>query len=166
MYFAKSGDGQAREDAFRSLNYATYFAEPDGKINAAGGDFEPDKYWFEDGYGDAGRSFMWAMAAVPAFAPIGEDHLLGATSVVQAVSYGHDTVDYRTFDQFGTEVLRLTFKPASVSADGSHLPLREILSGDSYTVRALPGGDFEVHVRHARSNQISIKKSQAERSPQ
>ena len=33
MFFEKTRDGQAREDAFRSLNYATYFAGSDGKSN-------------------------------------------------------------------------------------------------------------------------------------
>ena len=36
MYFEKTRDGQAREDAFRSLNYATYFAQSDGKIHCCG----------------------------------------------------------------------------------------------------------------------------------
>ena len=35
MYFERTGDGQAREDAFRSLNYATYFAESMAKFIAA-----------------------------------------------------------------------------------------------------------------------------------
>ena len=87
MYFEKTRDGQAREDAFRSLNYATYFAESDGKIHCCGFATE-NSLWFEDGYGDAGRNFIWAMGAVPEFAPIGQNHLLRSTSVIQKVTYG------------------------------------------------------------------------------
>src|SRR5207247_11071820 len=51
MYYEKTGDAQAREDAFRSLNYATYFAASDGKISCCGQGFG-GQYWFDDGYGD------------------------------------------------------------------------------------------------------------------
>jgi hypothetical protein len=157
MYYEKTHDGQAEEDAFRSLNYATYFAESDGKINCCGGDPHPESYWFEDGYGDAGRNFMWAMGAVPEFAPVGQNHLLRSTSVVQKVAYGSKGVEYQTFDKAGTEVLRLTFRPDSVMAGGTRLGVQEVLRNDAYTVGELPGGDYEVHVRHVGSNQISIR---------
>ena len=57
MYYEKTHDRSAHENAFRSLNYATYFAESDGKINCCGYPY-PDPYWFEDGYADAGRGFI------------------------------------------------------------------------------------------------------------
>jgi hypothetical protein len=158
MYFARTGDGQAREYAFRSLNYATYFMESDGKINAAGDGFG-DTYWFEDGHADAGRSFIWAMGAVPEFAPIGENHLLHSTSVVQKITYSDQNIDYRTFDNSATEVLRLTFRPSYVLAGSARLPAQETLKDDVYTIRNLPGGDFEVRVRHTRASQISIRRS-------
>jgi hypothetical protein len=83
MYFEKTRDGQAREDAFRSLNYATYFAVADGRIACCGVLQGGWGLWFEDGYGDAGRSFLWALGAIPAFAPVGQDHLLRSSSIVQ-----------------------------------------------------------------------------------
>jgi hypothetical protein len=159
LYFEKTGDGQAREDAFRSLNYATYFAESDGKINAAGGDFEPEKYWFEDGYADAGRNFMWALGAVPEFAPIGENHLLRSTSVVRYISYGKEAIEYGTFDANSTEVMRLTFNPTQILAGGVPLKRQENLDNDGYTVDSLPGGDFVVRIRHQRSGQVSVRRS-------
>jgi len=36
LYREKTGDGQSGEDAFRSLNYSTYFAASDAKSTAAG----------------------------------------------------------------------------------------------------------------------------------
>jgi hypothetical protein len=156
MFYEKTGDGSARENAFRSLNYATYFAGSDGKIACCGADYW-HPFWFEDGYADAGRSFMWALGAVPDFAPKGQDHLLHSSSVVQKVKYGSSSLDYQTFDKAGIEILRLTSKPARVVAGGSVLPLRGDLKDEGYTVEALAGGDYVVHVRHTRSNKIRIE---------
>lgn len=158
LYYEKTGDLQARENAFRSLNYATYFAESDGKINCCGADHRGFAFWFEDGYGDAGRNFIWAMGAVPEFAPIGQDHLLRSTSVVQFVSYQKDSIEYRTFDKRATEVLRLKFKPQSVLAGTTQLAHQDVLKDDGYTIKSLPGGDYEVRIRHVASTLIKIPK--------
>lgn len=156
MYFEKTRDGQAREDAFRSLNYATYFAESDGKIHCCGFAAE-NPLWFEDGYGDAGRNFMWAMGAIPEFAPIGQNHLLRSTSVVQKVTYSSSGVDYQTFDKSGTEILRLAFNPGRLMAGDVRLSASANLRDDGYSVRKLPGGDYAVRLRHSHSNRISIR---------
>lgn len=156
MYYEKTGDAQSRENAFRSLNYATYFAASDGKISCCGEGFG-GQYWFSDGYGDFIRHFMWAMAAVPAFAPKGKNHLLGSSSVVQRVSYSDQSVSYRTFDRDATEVLRLHFKPVRVTAGGVVLPKLQDLKSAGYTVQSLGGGDYEVRVRHVNSNEIGIQ---------
>jgi hypothetical protein len=158
MYFEKTGDGQAREDAFRSLNYATYFAQSDGMIQCCGvgHSHNSTNFWFEDGYADAGRSFTWAMGAVPEFAPIGENHLLRSTSIVQKITYGRSSIDYRTFDSRGTEVLRLRFRPGRVMAGDSRMTERDNLNDEGYSVRKLPGGDYEVRLRRSRSNSVNI----------
>ena len=154
MFFEKTRDGQARENAFRSLNYATYFAESDGKIQAAGEQYVD--IWFEDGYADAGRSFTWAMGAVPEFAPVGQNHLLRSSSVVQAVKYGDRSISYRTFDQAGTAVLRLNFKPAQVTAGGKPLKEHSDLAGPGYTVQALEGSDYVVRLRYEGAGEIAV----------
>jgi hypothetical protein len=79
---------------------------------------------------------MIAMAAVPEWAPPGEDHLLGSTSVVQHVSYERRHVSYRTFDASGEETLRLTFTPTAVTADGVPLPQRADLQAQGFTWNA------------------------------
>jgi hypothetical protein len=157
MYYEKTGDGNARENAFRSLNYATYFAASDGKIACCGtGGAAVNLYWFEDGYADAGRSFTWAMGAVPEFAPVGQDHLLRSSSVVQKVSYGNRRIEYRTFGKTGTEVLRLSFRPTHVTTGGTRLAERGDLKEQGYVVQPLADGDFIVRVRHVVSNEIGI----------
>jgi hypothetical protein len=159
MYYEKTGDVQAREDAFRSLNYATYFADSQGRVACCGADYGSSgtyAYWFDDGYGDYIRNFMWAMGAIPEFAPKGQNHLLRSSSVVQNVHYSAHDIAYRTFDREATEVLRLHFKPVHVTAGGTTLTERQDLRLEGYTVRPLEAGDYVVRVRHINSNEVSI----------
>ena len=155
MYYEKTGDSQAREDAFRSLNYATYFAASDGKIACCGLDYA-DSYWFDDGYADHIRNYLWAMGAVPTFAPMGENHLLRSSSVVQKITYEERGIAYRTFDAEATDVLRLRFKPARVTAGGKVLGERGDLREEGYSVQSLPGGDYVVRIRHRDSKDVQI----------
>ncbi len=156
MYFERTGDGQALEDAFRSLNYATYFAGSDGKISCCGTVFDV-QYFFCDGYADAGRGFMWALGAAPDFAPKGQNHLLYSSSVVQKVKYDDSVIEYQTFDNAAIEVLRLIYAPARILVSGSALPRRSDLADEGYTVEPLTGGDCIVRARHLRSNVVRIE---------
>jgi hypothetical protein len=154
LLYARTGDQRARELAVRSLNYATYFAAGDGRISCCGVRSH-NTFWFSDGYGDYLRSFNWAMAAMPELAPKRRDHLLGSSSVVQAVAYGRRQVAYRTYDTSSTEVLRLSFRPREVTA-GTVLPERADLGAEGYVVQALGGGDFTVRIRHDHARRIRI----------
>jgi hypothetical protein len=156
LYFEKTRDGQARESAFRSLNYATYFAGSDGRIACCGGDYS-DPFWFSDGYSDYLRHFQWAMGAIPDFAPAGQDHILRSSSIVQMVKYGERSVEYRTFDAAASDVLRLSFKPSRVTAGGAPLGEHSDLKTEGYTLRPLSGGDWIVRILHSSSGEVSIK---------
>ncbi len=162
MYYEKTGDVQARKDAFRSLNYATYFAASDGKASCCGNLFGGNQYWFSDGYADYSRHFSWAMCAIPAFAPKGENHLLCSSSVVQKVSYKERNVSYRTFDQTASEVLRLHFRPARVTSGGKPLPKRKVLErgATGYSVLPLGSGDYVVRVQHTNSREVNVEGKQ------
>jgi len=156
LYYEKTGDGQAREDAFRSLNYATYFAASDGRVSCCGKDFG-GQYWFSDGYSDYLRHFNWVMGAIPELAPRRQDHLLRSSSVVRQIQYAAGRVAYATFEKEATEVLRLSFAPARVTAGGRPLARREDLAGAGYTVEPLEGGDAVVRVRHEDAGEIVIE---------
>ena len=86
LLYARTGDERAREQAVRSLSYATYFEAGNGRISCCG-QRPGNTFWFSDGYGDYLRSFNWAMAAMPELAPKRQNHLLGSSSVVQSVAY-------------------------------------------------------------------------------
>jgi hypothetical protein len=100
---------------------------------------------------------MWALAAVPAFAPKGQDHLLNSSSTVQKVKYGTRRVEYRTFDHSGRETLRLSFLPLKITAGSVAVAQRDNLDGEGYTVSALAGNDYVVKVNHANSNEVVIE---------
>jgi len=155
MYYEKTGDAQAREDAFRSLNYATYFADNEGKIACCGLDYA-DSYWFDDGYSDYIRNFLWAMGAIPEFAPVGQNHLLRSSSVVRKVNYGANSITYETFDPDAAEVLRLNHAPAHVSAGGNDLTRVDVLKPGGYTVRNLSNGGVAVQVQHAGARDVVV----------
>jgi hypothetical protein len=162
LFAERSGDGQAREDAFRSMNYATYFAGSDGRIACCGADYH-NPYWFSDGYADYLRHFNWTMGALPDLAPIGESHLLRSSSVVQKVGYGPSKISYRTFDSAGVQVMRLNFKPALVVAGKVTLAQREDLLQPGYTVEAASGGDYIVRVHQEGSAEVEVEGKPANR---
>jgi hypothetical protein len=141
-YFVRTGDEQARELAIRSLSYATYFTRSNGLVSCCG-QRPQNTYWFSDGYADYLRSFNWAMALLPELAPKRQNHLLGSSSVVRSVSYARNRVTYTTFAPAASEVLRLRFRPTRVS-------------GGTFTVEPLGGGDYVVRVQHESSRRIAI----------
>src|SRR5579863_9458374 len=118
LYYAKSGDADYREAAFRSYNWVTYFQGLPGKAHAPWGQ---NQWWFTDEFSDGPRRLMDAFWAVPEWAPADESHLVGSSSVVTRISYGKGSVTYSTFDPQSTDVLRLDFVPESVMADGRPL---------------------------------------------
>lgn len=156
LFAERSGDGQAREDAYRSMNYATYFAGSDGRIACCGADFH-NPYWFSDGYADYLRHFSWTMSALPELAPIGESHILRSTSVIQKVTYRPNRVTYKTFDSAGTQVLRLNFKPSKISVGNASLSERTDLKEPGFTIEPATQGDFIVRVRQAGGNDVVIE---------
>lgn len=157
LYYARTGDLEAKHDAFRSLNYATYYAASDGRISCCGTDYGDAGYWWSDGYADYLRHFNWVMGAVPQWAPKGQNHLLYSNCVVQKVTYSADSIEYKTFDTASTEVLRLNFLPAKVIAGGKLLTERKNLKAAGYTIERLPGADYVVRVRHTNSGEIVIR---------
>jgi hypothetical protein len=155
MYFERTHDSSARENAFRSLNYATYFMDANGRF-ACCGVSHGSVYWFEDGYADAGRSLLWALGAVPEFAPVGQNHILRSSSIIRHVEYHDRSVYYETFDDSGIAVIRLNFRPRRITAAGQPLNERHDLDGAGYTVQALPGSDYVVRVRHSGGNEVTV----------
>jgi hypothetical protein len=131
-YAELTGDAEAREKAFRSFNWATYMCRENGVVYdiPRTGD---DPIWFSDGYGDYVRHILAGMGAAPEWAPAGENHLLRSSSLVTDIVYGPVSVRYRVFDAGATDVLRLAFRPARITADGKPLAERQDLAAEGWT---------------------------------
>ena len=151
LYFAKTGDESYRESAFRSYNWVTYFQGLPGKAHAP---FGENQWWFTDQFADGPRRLMDAFWAVPEWAPSGESHLVGSSSVVTKISYGKGSVTYSTFDAQSTDVLRLDFIPESVTADGRRLSPRSDLASDGFT---FDNATHVLGIRHDAARDIDIQ---------
>jgi hypothetical protein len=159
LWFERSGEERFRDMAFRYLNMASYMTHDNGVVstglNYTGG------AWFSDGYSDYIRHFLDAMAAVPAWAPAGENHFLRSSSVIQTIRYQPDAITYRTFDPVATERFRLTRKPAGITAGTQALQESINLSSEGWTWEPCPtgtGGILNIRHQHDCSVIIQMKK--------
>ncbi|MGH7270403.1 MAG: hypothetical protein ACREJ3_08225, partial [Polyangiaceae bacterium] len=157
LWFRVTGNVRAREQAARSLNWATYMCRADGVVSV--GEDANEGWWFSDGYGDYIRHFLVAMAAVPDWAPAREDHLLSSTSVVRAIRYTPAQIAWTTFDADAVETLRLVDRPRSVAASGHNLaemsPKRGLI-GEGFTIEDLAGGGVLLRVRHRTRGEVVV----------
>jgi hypothetical protein len=163
VYAARTGDRSFYENSVKQLNWATYMVDTDGK------NYYPENaIWMTDGYGDYVRHYLRAMAAMPELSSPTENHLLSSTSVIQHVFYrdqlskyyfplikdpAHTEMHYTSYDEQGTEIIRLTKKPGGVLFD--NIAAKENEKQDGYEWKPLTkGGLLTIHRIHAR--QISI----------
>ena len=56
------------------------------------------------------------------------------------------------------EVLRLSFAPKEITADGRALRRRHDLKANGYTVRKLSNGDTIVQVRHDGARRVTVSR--------
>ena len=162
-WYAASGDAASKEKAFRSLSWVTYTNDSNGRATESPYTTSIATWW-SDCYGEGPRMFYHAFAAVPEWAPPGEDHILYSQGVLRNVSYAAGEVKYTPTEADDIEYLRLTFAPAAVTVGGVALSEVPDLSAEGYTVRSLGGGDYAVNVRRMRSGAVVVS-SPADRAP-
>lgn len=151
LYYAKTGDLNYKEEAFRSLNWVTYFQGFPPKGHTPWGQ---GQWWFTDEFADGPRRLMDALWAVPAWGPSDESHFLGSTSVVTQISYGKGRVTYSTFDPSAVDVLRLNFSPTSVSAGGRQLKERNDLRDQGYV---FDSSSRVLRIHHDDNRQVDVE---------
>jgi hypothetical protein len=149
FYYSTTGDVAYKEAAYRTYNWVSYWQGLPGKGHAP----FSDQWWFTDEFADGPRRMMDAFWAVPEWAPLGESHVLGSSSVVKSVEYGRGRVKYATFDAESVDVLRLDFLPDQVTVGGTVVPRRMGLEREGWvfdeTTRVL-------RVRHVASGDVEI----------
>lgn len=149
-WYAVSGDPAYKEKAYRALNWVTYCSNKDG-VGFESPVSKNVHSWWSDEYGECPRMFYPALAAVPEWAPHGENHLLYSLSVIRRVSYGARRVEYLPAEPAGAEYLRLSFRPSKILVDGRPLGTA------SYTITDLGGGDCAVTIRRGRGGAVVIE---------
>jgi hypothetical protein len=129
LWYERTGDTVAKEKAFRSFNWATYMAKPDGRVIDG-----PDvnQIWWTDGYGDYIRHFMAGFGSVPEWSPPQQNHGVRFSAQLKRIVYAPSEILYETTGG-GTDVLRLSFTPTRVSVDGQELAERANLADNGWT---------------------------------
>jgi hypothetical protein len=150
LYTVLSGDTTYKTNAIRTLNWATYTVDNDGKNR-----YIRDDIWLTDGYGDYVRHYLRAMAACPELSPSHKNKLLYSTSVITDVKYSPDLISYKTYDAMAKEILRLSDKPDKIFSGERKLAEKNDETRDGWNWTSLnKGGVVQIH--HTKSNQIII----------
>jgi hypothetical protein len=152
-WFALSQDPNDREEARASYALVTYsfydkYSQGEAAVNYTGIGYNHP--WFTDSYFDYMCHIQDGMAELPDMAPADADHILGSDSVIKKVAYQPGQIEYTTFEPCGNEVLRITFKPTSILADGKELPAAAWTYGEYHGV---PG---VLKIRRDSARQIRI----------
>lgn len=150
LYSAATGDPAARTKAAASLNWATYMTRENGVVIDGP---QVNNQWFTDGYGDYIRHFLTSMQAFPEWAPPGQSHLTGSTSLIKKVTFAAAAVSYSTADPASTESLRVAFRPTEVVVDGRSLALRADLTQEGWTFDA---SSQVLRIRHDSGTNVQV----------
>ncbi|MEI8375821.1 MAG: hypothetical protein WCJ35_23610 [Planctomycetota bacterium] len=154
LWYERTGNEWFKEEAFRHFNYASYMAEPDGVVQT--GHTWGSEIWFCDGYTDYIKHFMEGLAAIPEWAPAGENHLLRSSSVVQTILYADKQITFTTFDDGAMTVLRLRSKPLAIKAGNKSLKPVTGEKEEGYTWKPLARGGV-LKVNSHSGNAVSIE---------
>lgn len=155
-WYAVSGDETYKDKAFRSLNWVTYCNDNTGFA------FESPvskgiQSWWSDCYGECPRMFYQAFAAVPEWAPAKQNHILYSEGILKEVKYAANEIGYNAVSNSGIEFLRLSFKPASISVNGSKLSLITAPGKQGYTLKDLGNGDYAINIYRAKAGKVLVK---------
>jgi len=154
LWYELTGDRDAYERAYRSLNWATYSCDERGIVKVGPNDDEG--YWFSDGYGDYMKHFQFAMGSIPEWAPKAENHILRSSSMITHVNYSEKVITYSTYDADSVEVIKTKALPRIVIA-GEEALLKDDSRGlESYSVSQLPDGAYRVEIRHRGAQDVRI----------
>jgi len=152
LWYEYTGDKKYRDLAYRFFNFATYMTYENGVV-AVGPEWPGS--WFSDGYGDYIRHFMEGMAAIPEWAPAGEDHLLKCSSVVQQIEYKPGIIRFTTFDDSGKAVLRISYQPKVVMAGSKKLTRQTDPGKEGWIWTPLEKGGV-LRIKYSGSDEVVI----------
>jgi hypothetical protein len=155
-WYAVSGEEAYKEKAYRSLNWVTYCNTSDGQAFESPVSKDISNWW-SDCYGECPRMFYPVFAAIPEWAPPGENHILYSRGVLKEVSGEAKKIQYTPTDAADSEYLRLTFRPTTITVDGNRLSFNSDPRKEGYTLRDLGQGDFAVTIRRTQAGKVVIR---------
>ena len=162
-YGVEADSEWAREVARRSQMLATYDELENGRsMDLIDGGSNVSNSWFKIAHPMALDYVLRTMAWLPEITGANrENHIMRTSAVVRKVTYGMDQITYSTFDApaSSVDVLRLSYSPRIVTANGKALPLRSDLTTNGYTVQGLAGGDCIVSLRHDGATEMGLNGS-------
>lgn len=165
LYTSLTGDSSRYENAVRQLIWSTYMVGTDGRNS-----YPNWEIWMTDGYGDYLRHYLRAMAVDPELATHGDNHIVFSSSVIQQADYHGQSnkilwdlnkitsgikpwIRYRTFDNSGYEIIRMTTKPAAVHLEGK--PLKETKAGEGFSWQTLKDGGI-LRINRLNGRQVIV----------
>jgi hypothetical protein len=83
--------------------------------------------------------------------------MLRTSSIVQNISYAPAKIGYTIFDKASKEIFRLTWKPGSVTVNGTALPEVNSEEAEGWVWQALEKGGV-LKINQAKGNKIEIVK--------
>lgn len=160
-YGVRANNPWALEIARRQAILCTYDCHENGIVedNIDGGQIVAGG-WFKIAHPMALKHVLNMIAWMPEICGANrENHIIRSDSVIKYVEYGKGRVFYKTFNapEGGVDVLRLSFVPKTIRADGVELTKKDKLDGNGFVIRELPNGDCIIQIRHDGYTEIVIE---------
>ena len=157
-WFAISGDEQYKEKAYRALNWVTYCSDSSGQAveSPVSKPFIASNWW-SDEYGEGPRMFYHVFAAIPEWAPPGQNHILYSAGVLVNVQYCDHKIQYASTDNDGTEFLRVAFKPGRVTINGKSVAADADMPGERCVIKELGNGDYAITVHRSHAGIVIVE---------
>ena len=160
QYGVAANDAWARELAYRQMILQTYDIHETGvtEDNIEGG-IIVNGSWLNIAHPLPLRWVLTAIGWLPEeLGASRENHVVRSSAVVDSICYGAGRIEYSTFDAppETTEVLRLSFAPKGITADGRVLRPRRDLLANGYTVKKLSNGDAIIQIRHDGAKRVTV----------
>lgn len=156
-----ANDDRVLEIGRRMMIMATYDSHENGVVrDGLFGESVATQEWSNLAHPWPLCQVMEALAWTPElFGPKHENHIMRSTSVVNHVVYEKNKIEYSTFDapEKTIDIIRLSYRPTSITADAVPLPEIAGLNRNGYTVRPLPDADYLVSIHHDRATKIIIE---------
>ncbi|MGA2618937.1 MAG: hypothetical protein ABSF26_15105 [Thermoguttaceae bacterium] len=118
--YQATGEEKYRTAQVNVASLITYHLQPDNRISL-GPEWDESQfgYWYSAQF-SCTHWLIDIFGQVPETAPDGENHLLRASAVVQAIRYESNKVAYTT-DGSSSDVLKLSFRPEEIAVNGQPL---------------------------------------------